>query len=98
DLAALQRLGPDLDRANPSRLGDARWRDAFVPDVLRHRRHGEIVRTYDEFRFFLAERGREVPALIVGPLLGGRHVFGVALRRTGVDTTDDALDLIRSAG
>ena len=94
DLAALQRLGPDLDRAHPARLGDARRRDALVPDVLRHRRHGEVVRLDDQVRLFLAERRREVPALIVGPLLWRRHVLRVALRRAGVDPADDRVDLI----
>jgi hypothetical protein len=38
NLATLQRLGPNLNRSNPTRLGDARRRDAFVPNILGHGR------------------------------------------------------------
>ena len=93
DLAARERLGPDFNRAHPARLGDARRRDALVPDVLRHLRHREVVRLDDQIRLFLAERRREIPALTIGPLLGLRHVLRVALRRARVHPAHDRVEL-----
>src|SRR6185436_9073372 len=94
NLAALERLGTDFNRANPSRLGDPGRCDALVPHVLRDGRHREVVRLDDQVRFRLAECGRKVPALAVWPLLRRGHVFRITLWRPTVDPADDRVDLL----
>ena len=89
---ALDRPRPDLDGANPARLGQSRLDSRLVPRILRDSRHGERRRSHDEIGW--PKPIGESPHVLVGKFLRRRHVPWIAFRCAGIHPSRDQVDLL----
>ena len=87
DPAARRRGRPHLHRAHPARLGERDLRQRLEPHVLPLGRHRVGLRLDHEIG--LAELLGKLPAIILRPLLRGRHVLRIAQRRARVHPLRD---------
>ena len=89
---ALDRPRPDLDGANPARLGQSCLDSRLVPRILRDSRHGERRRSHDEIGW--PKPIGESPHVLVGKFLRRRHVPWIAFRCAGIHPSRDQVDLL----
>src|ERR1019366_1381849 len=73
----------NLDGSDPARLGEIGRGERLQPLVLALGRHIESIGLEDQIG--LPELFGELPAFILWPLPGGRHVSRIALRGSGID-------------
>ena len=76
--AAGRRRRPHLDCTHPARLGDGHFGQRLKPDVLAVGRHGVGIRL--DRPYPAARTVCQLPAVVVRPLFGRRHVFGISQR------------------
>src|SRR5262245_23253120 len=91
--AALDGCWTYLDRPNPTWFRQTRFDGGFEPCVHGHRGNGIERRLDDQVRGTTELLG-EVPHGFVGPLLGLRQIFRVALGRAAVHPSSDRVDLL----
>ena len=92
DPAARRSRRAHLHGADPARLGQRDLRERLEPHVLSVGRHGVGLRLEDQVR--RSELFRELPAVVLRPLFGRRHVLRVAQRRARVHPPRDQFDLV----
>src|SRR4030095_2473581 len=84
DLPAFHCPWTDFNGTNPTCFCETCRNTGFPPCVLGAGFLEIRCGANDEIGFGLSEHRREIPALLIRPLDGSRHVLGVALRRSAV--------------